>query len=87
MKKLLSGVKRALSSGASNRGSGSRYGDNGSQHSPWSSSFMTSPHGTAGSSYYLAHNDVPEATNGKSIRTTEEMLKYESLYHREFAHT
>jgi hypothetical protein len=36
----------------------------------------------------LAHNDVPEATDGDfSIHTTEEMNKYESLCHREFAHT
>jgi hypothetical protein len=42
-----------------------------------------------GSSRYLAHDDVPEATDGDdiSIRTTEEMEKYESLNHREFAHT
>jgi hypothetical protein len=42
-----------------------------------------------GSSRYLAHDDVPEATDGDdiSIRTTEEMEKYESLQHREFAHT
>jgi hypothetical protein len=89
MKKLLSGVKRALSSDPSNHGSGSRSGDNESQDPPWSSSFMPSPHETAGSSRYLAHDDVPEATNSDdiSIRTTEEMEKYESLCHREFAHT
>jgi hypothetical protein len=83
MKKLLSGVKRALSSGPSNRGSGSCSGDNGSQDSPWSSSFVPSPHGTAGSSRYLAHNDVPETTDGDdiSIRTIEVMEKYESLHH------
>jgi hypothetical protein len=86
---LLSGVKRALSSGTSSRGSGSRFGDNGSQDSPWSSSFMPSPHRTMGSSCYLAHDDVPEATDDDSIsiRTTEEIEKYESLHHREFAHT
>jgi hypothetical protein len=50
---------------------------------------MPSPHGTVGSSRYLAHDDVPEATNNDdiSISTTEEMEKYESLHHREFAHT
>jgi hypothetical protein len=50
---------------------------------------VTSLHGTAGSSHYLAHDDVPEATNSNdiTIRTTEEMEKYESLHHREFAHT
>jgi hypothetical protein len=50
---------------------------------------MPSPHGTAVSSHYLTHDDVPEATNNDdiSIRTTEEMEKYESLHHREFAHT
>jgi hypothetical protein len=82
MKKLLSVVKRALSSSPSSRGSGS-------QDSPWSSSFVPSPHGTVGSSHYLAHNDVPEATDGDdiSIRTTKEMEKYESLHHQEFAHT
>jgi hypothetical protein len=88
MKKLLSRVKRALSSGPSNRGSGSRSGENGSQDSLWSSYFMPSPHGTTGSSRYLAYDDVPEATNSDdiSIRTTEEMEKYESLRHREFVH-
>jgi hypothetical protein len=47
------------------------------------------PHGTAGSSRYLAHDDIPVATDGDdiSIRTTKEMEKYESLGRREFAHT
>jgi cytidylate kinase len=46
-------------------------------------------HGTTRSSRYLAHDDVPEATDGDgiSIRTTKEMEKYESLYNQEFAHT
>jgi hypothetical protein len=50
---------------------------------------MPSLHGAVGSSHYLAHNDVPEATDGDdiSIRTTEEMEKYESLHHWEFANT
>jgi hypothetical protein len=50
---------------------------------------VPSPHETAGSSHYLAHDDVPEVTKGDdtSIRTTEEMGKYESLRRREFAHT
>jgi hypothetical protein len=50
---------------------------------------MPSPHGTAGSSHYLAHDEIPEATDGDdiSIRTIEELEKYESLCHREFAHT
>jgi hypothetical protein len=88
MKKLLSGVKRALSSGSSSRGLGSCSGDNGSQDSPRSSSFVPSLHGTTGSSHYLAHDDVPEATNGDdiSIRGTKEMEKYESLHCREFTH-
>jgi hypothetical protein len=40
-------------------------------------------------SHYLAHDDVPEATDGDdiSIHTTEEMEKYESLRRREFTHT
>jgi hypothetical protein len=81
--KLLSGVKRALSSGPSSQGSGSRSSDNGSQDSPRSSSFIPSPHKTVGSSRYLAHDDVLTATddNDISIRTTEEMEKYESLHH------
>jgi hypothetical protein len=89
MKKLLSGVKRVLSSGPSTRGSGSRSSDNGLQDSPRSSSFVLSPHGTVGSSYYLAHDDVLAAMYGDniSIHTTEEMEKYESLCRREFAHT
>jgi hypothetical protein len=82
MKKLLSGVKGVLSSGPSSRGSGSRSGDNGSQDSPQSSSFVPSLHGTAGLSRYLAHDDVPTATDGDdiSICSTEEMEKYKSLY-------
>jgi hypothetical protein len=50
---------------------------------------VLSPHGTTGLSHYLAHDDVPEATDDDdiSIRTTEEMEKYESLHHRDFAHT
>jgi hypothetical protein len=82
-------VKRALSSSPSSRGSCSRSGNNESQDSPWSSSFVPLPHGTTGSSRYHAHDDIPEATNGDdiSIRTTEEMEKYESLHRREFAHT
>jgi hypothetical protein len=44
---------------------------------------MPSPHKTTGSSHYLAHDDILEATDGNniSIHTTEEMEKYESLYH------
>jgi hypothetical protein len=57
--------------------------DNGSQDSPWSSSFVPSLHGTVGSSHYLAHDDVLAAMDGDdiSIRTTKEMEKYESLHH------
>jgi hypothetical protein len=75
MKKLLSGVKRALSSGPCSRGSGSRSSDNGSQDSSQSSSSVPSPHETVGLSHYLAHDDVPMATDGDdiSIRSTEEM--------------
>jgi hypothetical protein len=78
-----------LSSSPSNRGFGSLSGDNGSQDSPQSSSFVLSLHGTVRSSCYLAHDGVPEATNGDgiSICTTEEMEKYESVHRREFAHT
>jgi hypothetical protein len=40
-------------------------------------------------SCYLAHDDVPVVMDGDdiSICTTVEMEKYESLHHREFAHT
>jgi hypothetical protein len=57
--------------------SGSCHGDNGSQDSARSLSFVPSQHGTMGSSYYLAHDDVLAATNGDniSICTTEEMEK------------
>jgi hypothetical protein len=50
---------------------------------------VPSPHGIAGSRHYLAHDDVPEAINSNdiSIRTIEEMEKYEFLHHREFSHT
>jgi hypothetical protein len=50
---------------------------------------VPSPHGTTGSSRYPAHDDVPETTDGDdiSICTTEEIEKYDSLHHREFAHT
>jgi hypothetical protein len=88
MKKLIGRVKRVFSSGPSSRGSGSRSGD-GSQDSAWSSSFMPSPHETRGSIRYLAHDDIPMATDGNdiSIRSTEEMEKYESLHQQEFGHT
>jgi hypothetical protein len=77
MKTLLSRVKRALSSGPSIQGSGSRSGDNGSQDSLRSLSFMPSLHGTMGSSHYLTHNGIPEATDSDDIsfRTTEEIEK------------
>jgi hypothetical protein len=83
MKKLLSQVKRALSSGLSRRVSGSHSDNNGSQDSPPSSFFMPSQHGTVGSSRYLTHDDVPATMDGDdiSICTTEEMEKYESLHH------
>jgi hypothetical protein len=89
MKKLLGGVKRVFMSAPSNRGSSSHSNDSRSQDSPRSSSFVLSLHGTTGSSHYLAHDDVLEATNSDdiSIRTTEEMKKYESLHRQEFAHT
>jgi hypothetical protein len=50
---------------------------------------VPSSHETAGSRRYLAHDDVPATTDDDdmSIRTTEEMEKYESLYRREFAYT
>jgi hypothetical protein len=50
---------------------------------------VPSPHGTAGSSRYLAHDDVPEAMNIDDIPiyTTVEMEKYESLHYSEFVHT
>jgi hypothetical protein len=72
-----------LSFGPSRLGSDSCSSDNGSQDSPRSSSFMPSPHGTAESSRYLAHDDVAATTDGDDISTstTEEMEKYESLCH------
>jgi hypothetical protein len=50
---------------------------------------VPSPHETEGPILYLAHNDVPMATDGNdiSVRSTKEMEKYESLHHREFGHT
>jgi hypothetical protein len=50
---------------------------------------VPSPHETGGSIRYLAHDDVPMVTNGDdiSIRSIEEMEKYESLRQREFSHT
>jgi hypothetical protein len=88
IKKLIEGVKRAFSSGPSSRGSGSCSGD-GSQDSAQSPPFVPSPHETEGPILYLAHNDVPMATDGNdiSVRSTKEMEKYESLHHREFGHT
>jgi hypothetical protein len=87
MKKLLSGVKWALSSGPSSRGSGSRSSDNGSQDVVFVLHAIAAR--DCGSSHYLAHDDVPAAMDGNaiSIHTTEEMEKYESLYRWEFAHT
>jgi hypothetical protein len=50
---------------------------------------MPSPHETGGSIRYLAHNDIPIATDidDISIHSIEEMEKYESLHHQEFGHT
>jgi hypothetical protein len=50
---------------------------------------VPSTHETRGSIRYLAHDDVPMATDGDaiSIRSTENMEKYESLCQREFCHT
>jgi hypothetical protein len=50
---------------------------------------MPSLHGTAGSIHFLAHDDIPEATDSDdiSICTTKEMEKYESVLHQEFSHT
>jgi hypothetical protein len=88
IKKLKGGVKRVFSSGPSCQGSGSRSGDE-SLDSTWSSSFVPSPHETGGSICYLAHDDVPMAMDSDdiSIRSTEEMEKYESLRQRVFGHT
>jgi hypothetical protein len=81
MKKLIGGVKRAFYSSPSIRVSGSRSGD-GSQDSAQSPSFVLSPHKTGGSICYLAHDDIPMATDSDdiSIHITEEMEKYESLH-------
>jgi hypothetical protein len=83
MKKLLSGVKRELSSIPSSRGSSSRSGDNRSQDSLRSSFFVPSLHETVGSSRYLSQDDVPVAMEGDDISnlTTKEMEKYKSLHH------
>jgi hypothetical protein len=50
---------------------------------------MPSPHETRGSILYLAHDDVPMATDGDdiSIHSIEEMEKYESLCQQEFGQT
>jgi hypothetical protein len=50
---------------------------------------MPSLHEAGGSICYLAHNDVPMATDGDDIfiHSTEEMEKYESLRKQEFGHT
>jgi hypothetical protein len=50
---------------------------------------VTSPHKTGGAIRYLAHDDVHMATDGDdiSIRSTEEMEKYESLRQQEFGQT
>jgi hypothetical protein len=89
MKKLLSGVKQALSSDPSSRGSSSWSNDNGSQDLSQSLFFMPSLYETVGSSHYLAHDYVPEVTSGDDIPiyTTTEMEKYKSLRYREFVHT
>jgi hypothetical protein len=88
MKKLIGGVKRAFSSSPSSQGSRSRS-DDGSQDSKWSSSFVPSPHDTGESIRYLSYDDIPMASGGDdiSIRSTEEMEKYESLHQRKFGHT
>jgi hypothetical protein len=85
---LIGGMKRAFSSGLSSQGSSSRSGD-GSQDSARYLSFVPSTYETGGSIRYLAHDDVPMATDGDdiSIHSTEEMEKYESLHQREFGHT
>jgi hypothetical protein len=81
MRRLLSGVKQALSSGQSSQGSSSHSSDSRSQSSARSLSFMPSSHETAGSSHYLAQGDVTMTIDGDniSIRTTAEMEKYESM--------
>jgi hypothetical protein len=66
MNKLIGGVKQAFWSGPSSRGSSSRSGD-GSQYSARSSSFVPSPHKIGGSIRYLAHDDIPMATDGDDI--------------------
>jgi hypothetical protein len=50
---------------------------------------VPSPHETGGSIHYLAHDDVSMAMDNDSIsiRSTEEMEKYESLHQREFGQT
>jgi hypothetical protein len=50
---------------------------------------VPSRHGSTGSSRYLTHDDVLEATDGVdiSICTIEVIEKYESLHRRECAHT
>jgi hypothetical protein len=89
MKKLVSGVKRALSSRLSSQGFSSHSNDNGTQDSARSSSFVPSPHEIEGSIHYPPHDDVPMATYGDdiSIHSTKKMEKYESLHQREFGHT
>jgi hypothetical protein len=88
MQKLIGGVKRAFSSGPSSRGSGSRS-DDGSQNSAWSLSFVPLLHKAGGLILYLAHDNVPMATDDDyiSICSIEEMEKYESLPARVWSHS
>jgi hypothetical protein len=50
---------------------------------------MPSPHEIGGLIRYLAHDDVPMATDGDdiSIQSTDEIRKYESLRQGGFGHT
>jgi hypothetical protein len=88
MKKLIGGVKRALSSGLSSRGRAhAPVMDHKTLYGLRPSCLHRMRPG--GSIRYLAHDDVPVATNDDdiSIRSTVEMKKYESLRQREFGHT
>jgi hypothetical protein len=90
MKKLSRGLKKIFSPGTSHHGSGSHSPSDGmSLNSRQFLSSIPPHHEVVPSSHHLMHVEMPPMGDNDdiSIHSHEELVRFESLYVREFAHT
>jgi hypothetical protein len=86
MKKLLIGVKQALSSSLSTRGSSSCFGDNGRKTHRGLRPLCHHLHGITGLSCYLAQDDVPDVTIEKGRKLFVKFCLFGKSFGSDFSH-